>query len=186
MSVPTTYQWLEPKPYKKFTKQLGIRGRNMIVWNLVTGIVVRGETPEYVAEDYHLPVEAVREALDYYHANKEWINAEVDEIARKHGLRSAGMQLYLDDCADADLLVIMLRQGRSRPTTRVRSARRSSVGCTSSRCRDSGAWSECAGGAVRAAHAPLYGTVGPGPREGSTFDTCWIGGVPASPKSVTA
>ncbi len=83
----TTYQWLEPKPYKKFTKQLGIKGRNMIVWNLVSGIVVRGETPEYVAKDYRLPVEAVQEALDYYYANKEWIDAEVEDEAREFGLR---------------------------------------------------------------------------------------------------
>ena len=87
MGAEATYQWLEPKPYKKFTKQLGIKGRNMIVWNLVSGIVVRGEAADDVAKDYDLPLEAVREALDYYHANKEWIDAEVDETARKFGLR---------------------------------------------------------------------------------------------------
>jgi uncharacterized protein (DUF433 family) len=87
MSAPTTYQWLEPKPYKKFTKQLGIKGRNMIVWNLVSSIVVRGETPEFVASDYRLPIEAVQEALDYYYANKEWIDAEVDEQGRRLGLK---------------------------------------------------------------------------------------------------
>jgi uncharacterized protein (DUF433 family) len=87
VSAPTTYQWLEPKPYKKFTKQWGIKGRNMIVWNLVSGIVVRGESPEYVAKDYDLPVEAVQEALDYYYANEEWIDAEVDDMARRFGLR---------------------------------------------------------------------------------------------------
>jgi hypothetical protein len=27
----TGYQWLEPKPHKKFTKQLGIKGRNVMV-----------------------------------------------------------------------------------------------------------------------------------------------------------
>lgn len=87
MSTETTYQWLEPKPYKKFTKPLGIKGRNMIVWNLVSSIVVRDETPEYVAQNYDLPVEAVREALDYYYANKEWIDAEVDEQGRRLGLK---------------------------------------------------------------------------------------------------
>jgi uncharacterized protein (DUF433 family) len=40
-----------------------------------------------VAEDYDLPVEAVREALEYYYANKEWIDAEVDAEARACGLR---------------------------------------------------------------------------------------------------
>src|SRR5438552_15646465 len=86
MNTETTYQWLEPKPYKKFTKQLGIKGRNMIVWNLVADVVVSGRTPEEVAEDYRLPVEAVEEALDYYHANKEWIDAEVDATGRRLGL----------------------------------------------------------------------------------------------------
>ena len=55
MNTTAPYQWLEPKPYKKFTKQLGIKGRNMLVWHLVAGIVVRGKTPEFMAEDYRLP-----------------------------------------------------------------------------------------------------------------------------------
>jgi len=87
MSTETTYQWLEPKPYKKFTKQLGIKGRNMIVWNLVHPVVVQEHTAEEVAEDYRLPVEAVHEALEYYYANREWIDAEVEETARRFGLR---------------------------------------------------------------------------------------------------
>ncbi len=87
MSAGVTYQWLEPKPYKKFTRQLGIKGRNMIVWNLVCDVVVSGHTPEYVANDFHLPLEAVQEALDYYYANKEWIDEEVDEEGRELGLK---------------------------------------------------------------------------------------------------
>jgi uncharacterized protein (DUF433 family) len=87
MSTETTYLWLEAKPYKKHTKQLGIKGRNMIVWNLVAPIVVSGQTPEYVAQNFRLPLEAVQEALDYYHANREWIDAEVDEQGRRLGLK---------------------------------------------------------------------------------------------------
>jgi uncharacterized protein (DUF433 family) len=87
MSTETTYKWLEPKPYKKFTKQLGIKGRNMIVWNLVAEVVVSERTPEEVAKDYRLPLEAVQEALEYYYANKEWIDAEVDETGRRLGLK---------------------------------------------------------------------------------------------------
>jgi uncharacterized protein (DUF433 family) len=87
MSVDTTYQWLEPKPYKKHTRQLGIRGRNMTVWNLVGEIVVSGRTPEEVAEGFDLPLEAVTESLEYYSANKEWIDAEVEAEARRFGLR---------------------------------------------------------------------------------------------------
>ncbi len=87
MRAQTTYQWLEPKPSKRFTKQLGIKGRNMIVWNLVADIVVDDADPAKVAKDYRLPLEAVHEALEYYYANKEWIDAEVNEEARARGLR---------------------------------------------------------------------------------------------------
>ena len=87
MSTGTTYQWLEPKPYKKRTRQWGIRGRNMTVWNLVADVIVSERTPEEVAEDFRLPLEAVQEALDYYHANREWIDAEVDETGRRLGLK---------------------------------------------------------------------------------------------------
>ena len=84
MSTETTYQWLEPKPYKRFTRQLGIKGRNMIVWNLVHPIVVQGHSPEEIARRFDLPLEAVREAVDYYYANEGWINEEVESMARKH------------------------------------------------------------------------------------------------------
>jgi uncharacterized protein (DUF433 family) len=87
MSTQTTYQWLEPAPFKKSTKQLLIKGRNMTVWQLVASIVVSGKTPEYVAQDYRLPLEVVQEALDYYYANKEWIDEETDEIGRELGLK---------------------------------------------------------------------------------------------------
>jgi uncharacterized protein (DUF433 family) len=87
MTPTTTYQWLEPKPYKKSTRQLGIKGRNMTVWNLVADIVVSGMTPDEVADDRDLPLEAVQEALDYYAANKAWIDGEVDETGRRLGLK---------------------------------------------------------------------------------------------------
>jgi uncharacterized protein (DUF433 family) len=87
MSTSTTYHWLEPKPYKKQTRQLGIKGRNMIVWNLVADIVVAGATPEEMARRFRLPLEAVQEALAYYDENREWIDAEVDAIGRQLGLK---------------------------------------------------------------------------------------------------
>jgi uncharacterized protein (DUF433 family) len=89
MAVETIYQWLEPKPYKKHTRQWGIKGRNIIVWNLVAPIVVARYTPEFVAEDRHLPLAAVREALDFYYANKEWIDAEVRATGQR--LRERGL-----------------------------------------------------------------------------------------------
>ena len=83
--VKNHYQYLEPKPYKK-TKQLGIKGRNMTVWNLVGTMRTEGFTIEEVAEDFRLPVEAVAEALDYYYKNREMIEAENEQIGRQLGL----------------------------------------------------------------------------------------------------
>lgn len=82
----TPYQWLEPKPAKR-TRQLGIKGRNMTVWNLVQPVLVGGQSAEAVAKDFRLPVDAIREALDYYSVNREWIDAEVESTARRLGLR---------------------------------------------------------------------------------------------------
>jgi len=59
----------------------------MIVWNLVAEIVVRDVPPEEMARRFRLPLEAVQEALDYYQANRDWIDAEVDEEGRRLGLK---------------------------------------------------------------------------------------------------
>jgi len=79
------YRYLEPKPYKK-TKQLGIKGRNMTVWNLVATMRTEGFTIEETAEGFRLPAEAVIEALDYYYKNKTMIEAENEQIGRELGL----------------------------------------------------------------------------------------------------
>jgi hypothetical protein len=70
MSAKTTYQWLEPKPYKKHTRQLGIQGRNMIVWNLVADLVVSGVAPEEMARRFRLSVRAGHRAPGTGHRSK--------------------------------------------------------------------------------------------------------------------
>lgn len=79
------YRYLEPKPYKR-TKQLGIKGKNMTVWNLVATMRTEGFTVEETAEGFALPVEAVLEALEYYEENKVMIEDENAEIGRELGL----------------------------------------------------------------------------------------------------
>ncbi len=79
------YRYLEPKPYKR-TKQLGIKGRNMTVWNLVATMRTEGFTVKETAEGFALPVEAVLEALEYYKENKEMIEAENAESGLELGL----------------------------------------------------------------------------------------------------
>jgi uncharacterized protein (DUF433 family) len=54
----------------------------------VATILREEETPEETAWNFGLPVEAVREALDYYQRNKALVDEETDEEARR--LRAKG------------------------------------------------------------------------------------------------
>ena len=54
-------------------KQLYIKGRNMTVRQLVGGVKANKFSDEQAAGNYNLPVEAIREALEYFEANPEVI-----------------------------------------------------------------------------------------------------------------
>lgn len=82
-----TYKYLESRPHS-WRKIPWIKGRNMHVWHLVATMLREGETPEETARNFGLPVEAVREALDYYQQNKALVDAETEEEARR--LREKG------------------------------------------------------------------------------------------------
>jgi uncharacterized protein (DUF433 family) len=85
MSQENHYRYLESKPYKK-TKFLGIKGRNMTVWNLIATMRANQFTIQETAEGFDLPLEVVEEALDYYIKNKGGIEAENEEVGRRLGL----------------------------------------------------------------------------------------------------
>lgn len=74
--MATPYQFLEPKPYKRWTRQLGLKGRNMLASQLVAVMRANGWSVEETAENYDLPVEAVEEAVAYVGASEEWIRVE--------------------------------------------------------------------------------------------------------------
>jgi uncharacterized protein (DUF433 family) len=82
------YQYLESRPHRR-KKQLWLKGRNMTVWNLVSWMQSNSLTPDEAAKDFGLPVEAVHEALDYYHKNRLLIDAELSE--ERELLRTAGL-----------------------------------------------------------------------------------------------
>ena len=82
----TRYQHLEPKPYKRTTRQLGFKGRNMLVWNLIAALRTEGYTPEEAARNFDLPLEAVLEALDYFARHAEEILDENERTGRELGL----------------------------------------------------------------------------------------------------
>lgn len=72
------YKYLEPRPHR-WRKQLYIKGRNMTVWQLVSGILTDKQTPEEAANDYDLPLGTVAESLLYCIDNWELIQTEREE-----------------------------------------------------------------------------------------------------------
>jgi hypothetical protein len=68
MSTTTTYQYLEPHIGSSY-KQLFVKGTKFLAWDIYCAAYQRGDeddrTPEQVAEDYGIPVDAVYEAIRY-------------------------------------------------------------------------------------------------------------------------
>jgi uncharacterized protein (DUF433 family) len=81
------YQYLEPRPGSNY-RQIWVKGRHIraeVLYRLTVGIEPR--TPEEVAQDYDLPVEAVQEAIDYAVRSQELLEAErADEECRMQQL----------------------------------------------------------------------------------------------------
>ena len=80
-STTTQYQHLEPRPGSSY-RQLFLKGRRIraaVVYESVHG--PDPYTPEEFASDYGVPLEAVREALDYVADNLPLIEAERDREA---------------------------------------------------------------------------------------------------------
>ena len=76
MSTQVRYHHLEPRPSSNY-RQLWIKGRHIraeVLYRLTVGAERR--TPEEVAQDYDLPVEAVHEAIDYAMHSQALLEAE--------------------------------------------------------------------------------------------------------------
>jgi len=76
MATQLQYQFLESRPRSNY-RQLWIKGRHMraeVLYRLSVGPEPR--TPDEIAEDYDLPVDAVVEAINYAIRNQELLNAE--------------------------------------------------------------------------------------------------------------
>lgn len=76
MAVQVEYKYLEPRPRSNY-RPLWVKGRHMraeVLYRYTVG--PEPETPEEVARECGLPVEAVLEAIDYCIRNKELLDAE--------------------------------------------------------------------------------------------------------------
>ncbi|WP_169980222.1 DUF433 domain-containing protein [Tautonia rosea] len=76
MTTVTQYQYLEPRPGSNY-RQLFLKGRRIraaIVFEAVHG--PDPYTPEEFADEFDVPIEAVREALEYANHHLPLIEAE--------------------------------------------------------------------------------------------------------------
>jgi uncharacterized protein (DUF433 family) len=75
-------------------KQLYIKGRNMTARQLVGSMKANHLDEPAAAADYHLPVEAVREALAYVERHRELLEteAEIERLMLKRGGVARGPQ----------------------------------------------------------------------------------------------
>ena len=76
MTTQVHYQYLESRPRSHY-RQLWVKGRHMraeVLYRCTVGAEPR--TPEEVAQDYDLPVEAVQEAIDYAMHNQTLLDTE--------------------------------------------------------------------------------------------------------------
>ncbi len=80
-SIATQYQHLEPRPGSSY-RQLFLKGRRIraaVVYEAIHG--PDPYTPEEFAREYAVPLEAVREALDYVASNLSLIEIEREREA---------------------------------------------------------------------------------------------------------
>jgi uncharacterized protein (DUF433 family) len=87
------WKWLERDP-KSSLKQLSIRGRRIRALTLFS--LTQGEeamTPEDVAETYHLPLEAVHEAIEYCGSDPPEVREDLADDDLLHANRPAAPQL---------------------------------------------------------------------------------------------
>ena len=90
MTVQTAYQWLEPRPRSNY-RQLFIKGRKLRAEVLYRAAVnSEPRTPDEVARDYHLPVEAVREAIQYCLSHADLLQQERERGWAKLRARQPG------------------------------------------------------------------------------------------------
>ncbi|HLW63929.1 MAG TPA: hypothetical protein VKS79_01335 [Gemmataceae bacterium] len=75
LSVLKTYRYLAERSGSG-NRELFVCGTDLRAQSLVSDLENEGLTPEEVAAAYHIPIEAVQEAVDYVHANEDHLTKE--------------------------------------------------------------------------------------------------------------
>lgn len=70
-----TYRFLAERSGSSY-RELFVAGTSVRAQSLVSDMENEGLTPEEIAAAYRVPVDAVREAIDYVHTNEEYLAGE--------------------------------------------------------------------------------------------------------------
>ena len=84
------WQYLEKRPHP-WRKQLYLKGRRLKAFDLWANMIANDMTPEEVAENWDVPLEAVRESIQYCETHRDLLKQEA-EIERRH-LEERGIPL---------------------------------------------------------------------------------------------
>jgi uncharacterized protein (DUF433 family) len=94
-TIQVKYEHLAPNPKSNY-RQLFIKGRRIRAWVLYCDHVAQERTAEEIAEDYDLPVEAVKEAIAYCASNPPEVRGDLireEEYMRARGIFDPGYKL---------------------------------------------------------------------------------------------
>ena len=80
-TTKTQWQYLEQRP-DSWRKQLYLVGRKLTAFTVWSDMIVNGDTLEETAENWDLPLLAVKEAIEYCEANQELLKQEAEEERR--------------------------------------------------------------------------------------------------------
>lgn len=75
VATTRTYRYLAQRAGSSY-RELFVCGTSLRAQSLVSEMENEGWSPEKIAVAYHVPVEAVHEAIDYVHENEEFLAAE--------------------------------------------------------------------------------------------------------------
>ncbi|ACK64922.1 hypothetical protein PCC8801_0842 [Rippkaea orientalis PCC 8801] len=86
----TQWKYLEKRPHP-WRKQLYLKGRRLKAFDLWANMMANEMTPEEVADNWDVPLEAVRESIEYCETHQDLLKQEA-EIERRH-LEERGITL---------------------------------------------------------------------------------------------
>lgn len=78
---PPRYKYLVQRPHE-WERQLYVKGRRLPAAIVYRDHVIEGRTPEELADDWDLPLEAVNECISYCEENQELLQMEAEEGLR--------------------------------------------------------------------------------------------------------